>query len=414
MNLHRALKSMAGYATILEHGSKDSPFSYPATPFQHGADVPRPRYSDLVTWMRHLSGRAASLDYWARGNYARRLAALQKSIRKPLLVSVTSVQEMRWAYQRLALLGQPVEFIWNGELSPPVRLLHLHPGGDDDMWDGGWGYVTTLHKVTIRRRVWAPIAGYARLLPEDAASWLVDEAPEALATGDVFITPSLLVGGNPHDPDGSAALEALSGLLSFRSNPAARFAMNLNLPALDNLRPKDFTKLISDHADELQRLRYAFGQLVAATPNADIDDLVAAVNYETAEITIAERHSRLRSAVTRIGGVVGTTSATLGALAASSVEVGTMLASAAGVAALGICECLRQMADSGLELRRQPFYLLWKLGAKRKISVRRHEPAKSPLQAREPAPIGLGEDGYFHWLAPPTAGVGFLVVRKTG
>lgn len=395
----------------------ENPFRYPATPFASTPDevVAQPDYPRLLEWMRSIGGRAASLDFWARGNYARRLASLRTAGKAPILVRARTIGEMRWAYRRLALLGTPVEFLWDGSLTHPLKIVHLHPGNDDDRWDAGWGYISTLARVAkTRRGHWCPVVGYARLMPEAVPNWIVDEVAPAFAAGDVFVTPSALVGTPLGDPQLNDAFETVLGGLPVRSEEPARTMLELELPLLDRLSPKDFQSLLADNVVELDRLRIAWGRLVSGVSSGSAADIVAELNYEVSELVLADRYSSFRARVTRLGGVVAVTSAAVGA--AATATAGDLLqavgVSAAGAAAAGLCEVLRGRSERELEISRNPLFLLWRLGSESGSKIRTKVPKALPAQNRTDAPIRLGEDGYFHWLAPPHVGVSFLFAKK--
>jgi len=396
--------------------SETNPFSYPVGTLDTTDPLYPPQYDLALKWMRDISGRSASLDFWARGNYMRRLLQMSKQATRQLIVPVQSVDEIRWAYRRLALLGMPVEFLWQGELSAPMKIMHLHPGGEDDIWDAGWGYIAALGtQFKIRRRSWAAIIGFARLMPEKVPSWIVDEAPDAFINGEVFITPSELVGVPNSEPEMRAAFEELLHAVPIHCDPAAEAMLNIELPVLDGLKASDFTKLLRDHIIELERLRFAFRKLVLADAAQDFQSLVDELNYETSELTLADRYQSFRARITRAGGMIGTSAAAVGAaVGATTGSVLAAVAAAGGsVATAGLCELLRDRAEHELDARRNPFFLLWKLGAQTGTSFRKTSPASHNYQRRIAAPPST-TDGYFHWLAPPTAGVSFAAVRKDG
>lgn len=402
---------------ILNHetGIPVDPFVYPCLPWQDAETAALPQYTRAMRWMRRLRGRSVSLDFWARGNYARRLIANKRSGVAPLLVPVQTLGELRWAHRRLALLGLPVEFLWQGDLTPPLKVSHLYPGGDEEVWDAGWGYVATMAPSKGRRRdVWHPIVGYARLMPEAVATWLVDEAAQPFESGDVFVTPAELVGVLPNQPDLTGAFETVLGGAQVQPGSPAHAILNVELPALDRLTPKAFSRLLKEQETELSRVRAAFRKLVESAGSETVDAIVEELNYETSELTLADKYQSFRTMVTRLGGVITTTAAAVGAAvgAASGSVAGAVAAASASAAASGLCECIRLAADHKLEMRRNPLYLLWQLGSEKGSRIRKARPFGHKIQSRSAAPISQGEDGYFHWLAPPTAGVGFLGVRK--
>jgi hypothetical protein len=97
---------------------------------------------------------------------------------QPFLAQIENRAQMTWAYQRLALLGLPVEFIYTGSLSPLKKILRLHPHGLVDI--GGWGYLASLSYHKHRGKEWFPLVGNVRLMPDSVVSFLADA--EALLT----------------------------------------------------------------------------------------------------------------------------------------------------------------------------------------------------------------------------------------
>jgi hypothetical protein len=88
-------------------------------------EVSEPSYEGVMDWMRSSGGRSVIFDFWARGNYTRRLIFQRNKGIQPLLVKVSYVDEMRWAYRRLALLGLPVEFIYSGDIPETSKVVHV-------------------------------------------------------------------------------------------------------------------------------------------------------------------------------------------------------------------------------------------------------------------------------------------------
>lgn len=391
-----------------------NPFAYPARPLDKDARFIPPCYEEVLDWMQRIGFRSASLDYWARGNYARRIVHHQETGLRPLLVPVTTVEEMRWAYRRLALLDQPVEFLWEGGLTQPLKVLHLHPADSNDMWDAGWGYIAGLGtRVTHRGKLWSPVLGYARLMPETVPKWIVSEFPEHFKQGKLFVAPAELVGVPSSSDELGTAFETLIGAVPLHTTPAADSILQMQLPVLDNLKPDQFTRFLKDNSIELERLRFAFRKLIASHTTTDIKSIVEELNYETSELTLSERYHSFRTRVIRLGGVVGTTSAAIGAAvgAATGSITAAVVAAAGGVAAAGLCECFRESAEHNLSLRQNPFYILWSLGSQSGKPIGVKDPLLHKHQKRSAAPRNTG-DGYFHWLAPPRPGVKFLSARE--
>ncbi|MCX7009098.1 MAG: hypothetical protein NTY53_17930, partial [Kiritimatiellaeota bacterium] len=117
--------------------------------------VEEPSYSVVLEWMKGTKGRRVSFDFWARGNYMRRLLRNRAKNVVPVLVRIEDPREMTWAYKRLALLDIPVEFVYAGKCTK-AKVLHLCPS--DITFDSGWGYISALGSQTrINGRSFFPI-----------------------------------------------------------------------------------------------------------------------------------------------------------------------------------------------------------------------------------------------------------------
>ena len=90
-------------------------------------EVTEPSYRAVLKWMQTGDLPNISYDCWSRGNYTRRLLWQRLNRIAPLNVAVTSVEDIRWAYPRLALLGVPIDFVYTGPLHASGRVLHLYP-----------------------------------------------------------------------------------------------------------------------------------------------------------------------------------------------------------------------------------------------------------------------------------------------
>jgi hypothetical protein len=90
-------------------------------------EVTEPSYQAVLKWMQTGNLPNISYDCWSRGNYTRRLLWQRLNGIAQLNVAMRSVEEIRWAYPRLALLGMPIEFVYTGPLHASGRVLHLYP-----------------------------------------------------------------------------------------------------------------------------------------------------------------------------------------------------------------------------------------------------------------------------------------------
>jgi hypothetical protein len=89
---------------------------YPRAPqLDLGVTVEAPLYNECLDWMSELpDSRAATLDFWARGNFVRHLLYTRQSARHPLLIPAAHPKQMDWVYRHLALAGVPVIFVYTG------------------------------------------------------------------------------------------------------------------------------------------------------------------------------------------------------------------------------------------------------------------------------------------------------------
>lgn len=406
--------------------------THPLEPHTHEADyryaeekpdlsdsVEVPQYASVLDWMRVAESKAMAFDIWARGNYTRRLIHNRANGTVPILVPFKYVDELRWAYRRLALMGLPAEFIYTGELGATQKVLALHPGGKY-MIDAGWGYIAALGSTTrMRGREWFPVTGFARRMPEPILDWLTEEVPTAFEQGTVFVAPADLIGIGSSDFDAGSGMlaEIQDGVVLSDSLKATEVIASMDLPHLDQLTSAQFGRLIQEHADDLVRFRLAIRKLVRG--EGTLDSAIEEIAAEVAELRFADSQQRMRAAVSRFGGVFTTFAATVGATAsigarAPSAEV---LLAAAGAATLAgatatLVELWKQASERRAKMREKKFSLFWSLGIQSPEAVKRRKVELSFHKYNRTTPA-LEEDAYdCHWLCPPTNGMRFLSVRE--
>lgn len=389
---------------------------YQAGPPSLSESVPPPSYSMILDWMRSCSGRAVSFDIWARGNYTRRIIDNMQRGAPPLIIPFKRIDEMRWAYRRLALLGVPVEFLYTGGVTPPQKILQLYPA-DGVVNEGGWGYIGALGSIAkIRGKKWFPVIGYSQLMPEVLLDFLTEEVSDAFVRGDVFVTPAELVGIDPSFSDkGMHALEDVTGgrrALDMAHGGAT--LMQLELPYLDAMPPSSFRKFISEHENELIRFRLAFKRLAAGVPPSDLNQVIEEVQSEVAALCLSDRFASLRKNAVKLGGTLVTISAAVAAAAAVDPKLMPPVAAAAGAAAAAnvLTELWMQRIEERGKMRESPYCILFKLGLDKPAKVRKTNVVAEvrELQRIEDADPGTLSD--YHWLCPPTPGLRFAAVRK--
>lgn len=378
-------------------------------------EVSAPSYENVMEWMRGCGGRHVAFDFWARGNYTRRLIYQRSRGIEPLLVPVSYVDEMRWAHRRLALLGVPVEFVYCGEVSESGKILHADYVSDDFLWDAGWGYIATISKMKGRYVAW--LIGHADLMPESLLDWLVDEASEDFVEGKVFVSPAELVGIDPRFLD--EGLSRLAGIT--RGAPmtsdyeVTKAALELNMPYLDNMSPHAFRKFLGDYEGELVRFQRAFRNIVTAREKSEqqLKDYIEELKHEIAELTVAAKHEGTRKNILKLGGMLGTFTASFALAVQTQSSSVLSIAGAAGMgaAAVGLLDLWKQATEREQKMAANPYFILWKLGMSRPSEVKRTSKV-SLVKPPNLSPEQFKLNAAHHWLCPPTAGVYFAAVKK--
>ncbi len=334
----------------------------------------------------------------------------------PLIVPFRWVDEMRWAYRRLALLGVPIEFVYMGGVTPPQRILHLYPA-DGVVNEGGWGYVAALGDVVkIRGKRWFAVSGYSQLMPEAVLDWLTEEAGEFFLRGEVFVAPAELIGIDPAFPEkGTQALEDITGgRRTLEVAEAGTALMNLDLPYIDAMSPYSFRKFLSEHENELIRFRSAFKKLVSGVPSRTLQDVLDEIRCEVAAVCQSERFASLRKSAVKLGGALATVSAGIAAATAMDQRLAIPVAATAGAAAAAsvLTDLWKERIKAGAKLRESAYFLALKLGLDKPTKVRRGKVAVGLRKMQRIESTDPGKLSDFHWLCPPTPGLQFLAFKK--
>lgn len=371
--------------------------------------VTEPSYRAVLEWMQTTDLPNISYDCWARGNYTRRLLWQRFNGVAPLRVAVRSVEEIRRAHARLALLGVPIDFVYTGPLHASGRVLHLYPWNMNH--DAGWGYLAWLHEpVSIRGRRWHTITGTARPMPEGVVSWLAHEAAQLFARGEVFIAPAELIGFNTKGLQvGLSVLAEIGGGTPVSTDiRIAQTLLELELPYIDNLSVEAIEKFRRDHDPELAVFRSALRKMIAhtQTSGAPQAEIIQELRTHIAELRLSAKYSSLQRDVLKLGGILATFSASVGALIQHSADVTILTLGFAGAnaASIALIDLLKQAREAKRRLAENPCFVLWKLGVRNEsdIQARRLAPVVTP----SPPSANLIPDTE-HWLCPPTNG--FLI-----
>ncbi len=384
---------------------------YQGAQFEPGAAVEAPSYEAALTWMRAVQGPEVSFDIWARGNFTRRLLWNRSLGVQPLLVRVTTVAQMRWAYRRLALVDLPVDFLWAGPISPPGLALQLFPW--EMASDAGWGYVAALgDRADIDGVEYFPVMGWGRFMPPEVLEWLLAEAADSFTRGRVFVAPASLVGVAPsRDLDGVQFIaDIANGMTLAPSQGLARAITQIELPYLDGLTSQDFSVFLAEHGDELAAFRSAFRRLAFAhtMASADPTDLISELRAHVRELTEGERSVKMRQRISHLGAGFGLFAVGVDVLLGAGTGWSLPLVGAGGAATAALLELWSQVTEKRDRQHPHAYRLLWELGADRAGQAAQPQ----ARIAAPPKPVPRGQVEPFHWLVPPTNGLGFLTARK--
>lgn len=410
-NAHKANK------TINENNSPD----YVNGDVNLFENVHQPSYKVALDWMKVIEHPQVTYDFWARGNYTKRMIYNRNNGINPLIVPVKSVGEIRWAYKRLSLIGIPVEFSVLGSLSKPSKVLHLCPS--DIIFDSGWGYIGALGTMSkIKGREWFPVIGQARLLPEYFVRWLIEEVPDDFMDGNVFISPAELVGIDSKQPDnGLNVLSHISnGTLVNNEPEIAKAILQLDIPYVDNISQHKLRKILNDYEPELYCFRKAFKELIVSNHNSidQVNFYLEQLRYEVAELCKSKKHQPFRLTLSKSAGVLAILSTSFPVaeiisqgLTTSSSLLSFVAGSAISGAALTLTQLLEQHKQKEKSISDNPFYLLWKLGITKPSEIQNRN-LINLVKIPKGNPVNIDNNNGFHWLCPPTNGLAFLGIKK--
>lgn len=372
------------------------------------SDIKAPSYDILLDWLNAMTkGRATSFDIWARGNYTRRIIDLRKQGCRPFIIPVKYVDEMRWAYRRLALLGQPIDFVYRGAITPS-KVLTLFPA--DVPIDAGWGYISALgSRAPINGREYFPVMGNGCYMPDTIVDWLVEEAGMDFRRGRVFVAPSKLIGvstlvrgwGYRELADILGGSRVISG-----EERGVKAFLEIDLPYIDGMNVSDFQSFLRDHEEDLSTFHRHFHRLVSAHPDSDdgLQSIIKELREEADALDRAAKFTPMRGIVRKLGGIWGRSSLIFdlaAALMGNLFGLVRPITDAAITLAGAWAEC-----DAQAALRRSAFYIPWKLGMAKGAGYRKAPISTKPKLSMEPSASAC------HWMCPPTPGMLHLAARK--
>lgn len=377
--------------------------------------VPPPDYATLLRWWDAWpEARPELLDFWARGNFTRRILSRRDTEKFSCIVRVSSKSEMKTAVARLALLNVDIDVVWTGSVSDPA--LVIVPQEDDFEDTGGWGYTTcAADRISDRRGGcdWTPAMSWASLLPSGVTEWLATDARGLLQDGHLIVAPveHLGLSGQPGS-EAEATLQALSHGASL-AQPAAggsRRGVQLELPYVRGLPISTIEEICQGEGDSLVLLQTAVQKLLSARPNTDsidtLGELIGEIREGVAELRLSDRSRRTRNLLATLGGSIGTFIITVGVQLGATPSAAVLGSLGAAMATLGLWA---RAYDVDETMQKSPFYLLWKLG---KIKTKKRRSQRARLKKSN---ISCGaEIPPYHWLAPPTAGWRIPTVIRAG
>lgn len=371
-------------------------------------DITEPQYETLISWWDAWpEGRPAHLDFWARGNYSRRILYRAKAGRSSLLVRVAFLDELENALKRLALLDSQIDFVWCGRTSG--EQLVIVPQDVDYEDSGGWGYAACSgDEITDRRggKEWCPSIGWASLLPDSVTDWLAERARPYVETGRIMVCPAGHIGLTPYPGGiGEENLQRMSNAASIlRERVKVQTLFQLELPYLEGMSITDVYKFTQDHADSLLLFRDSLSKLLTSSvdpscPESLSKELVSAINQGVAELRLSDRALRARRTLATLGAGLGTFLVTLGVKL--GVPVGSAAIGSTG-AAIASINLFAQTVEAEGTMRKNPFYAIWRLQkGKRHRDSFRHQ---STFMAASAKRVKKKDIPPFHWLAPPSPG----------
>ena len=376
-------------------------------------DVLPPDYETLLSWWQAWpEARPELIDFWARGNFTRRLLGRRQEEKPTWVVKVGYVDEIEAALRQMALLGVNIDFIWTGEMSPPSMVIT--PQSIDYEDSGGWGYsVAAGSKVDDKRGglEWCPSMAWASLLPVAVTDWMAESGSEFIRDGNIFVAPSELVGISKTQlaKSDEKYLEVGNSPVVIKDIALAQALAEIELPRLDGLPIADIKKFLEDEQDSFVLFQSALRKLLhdtdVETPESIKNELLQAIQEGVAELRLSDRTLKARKSLTVLGASLTTFFVTVGLNVGLSPGLAAIGSGAGATATLALWH---QLLESEGKLRQHPFYIAWALqGIKekgRKPLQRKHKLQAEAMRKQQ------GIVPPYHWLAPPTAGWGIPTV----
>lgn len=369
-----------------------------------------PNYATLISWWDAWpEARPAHLDFWARGNFIRRLVSRKNTNRTACIVRVEYIDEIEEALRRLALLDIDIDFVWHGEISKPQLIMV--PQDIDYEDSGGWGYSACAgDRIKDNRggKEWCPSMGWGALLPDSLTDWLNNEAQAFLRDGRIIVAPAGHVGLRKI-PGGVSEnqLQRVSNSISMTNEKAKiRALFNLKLPFIEGLSIRDVYKFCSDHGDSLTLFQSALRKFLQSSLQGDEEaisqQLLNEINENVSELRLSDRTLSTRKTLSALGASISTLLITVGIKLGFTPSAAAVGSTGAAIAAI---TQISQIIESRGQMRKNPYYAIWTLqkGKGPKSIFRQQQQLRWAPQQSGAKPKKMQS---FHWLYPPTAGWG--------
>lgn len=216
------------------------------------------------------SPRAAFLDVWGRGGFARVAEAIRAQPHRVIAVDATSIPEIRRWARMLCPLFETVLVKWKGDLGANLLLTPIPV----DAPFGGHGYILSLGLVVgapdapNASHDWTVGFGWANPMPDDLVRFMMSEALPLVESGRLVIVPASLVGctqtavGWTDDLLVSGVLggvvSAVTKRVDTRQPPTGQRVLDLSgiaLPFIDNVSLPDLAEIVTECSSTLDSLR---------------------------------------------------------------------------------------------------------------------------------------------------------------
>lgn len=367
-----------------------------------------PDYSTLLNWWESWpEARPELLDFWGRGNYTRRLLSRKKLGRSGCIVRVNYVDEIESSLRRLALLDVDVDYAWHGTtIGPQLTLL---PQDIDYEDSGGWGYLVAAgDKFSENRsgKEWCPSIGFAALLPDTVTDWLSSNAFDYIKEGKIIVCPAINIGLEEKIGYRSEEyIQKLSDSASIiREMAKLKTLFSVELPYIEGMSIPDIYKFCQDNKDSLILFQIALSKLIKSSiiemDESEINEIILQIKQGVAELRLSDKTNKARKLIAGLGASISTFLITVG------INLGVDLGSAAigsTGAALATLAFWYEILKANENMRKNPFYIIWKLQkGKGPKDIRREREFLKEFEL--PKTEIRKETPPHHWLTPPTGG----------